>query len=171
MTTIPLPTETMTAKDFFRVLRALRERLPEPQALEPGQATGRLAHVDVNFVHATVNAASVSEGVQKVLGRTPEAMRTDIDDRVDWNAVADELRAMLKAVTSSNTIRSRRIGLTALQTYKICQQLVRDPSNANLVAHLEEMKRLNRFRRRRARQEQPAPAPASEPAVKPQNPQ
>ena len=170
MTTIPLPTEDMTAADYFRILRALRERLPEPKALEPGQASGRLAHVDINFVHATVNAAGSSEGVQKALGRTSEEMRGEIEQRVNWNAVADELKAILMAVNSANVIRSRRIGLTAVQTFNICQQLARDPNNAALVPHVEEMKRLNRFARKRRQRPQPAPAPAPapEPAVKPQ---
>jgi hypothetical protein len=164
MTTIPLPTDEMTAEDFFRALRTLRERLPEPQALEPGQANSRLGHMDVNFVHASVNAVSASEGVQKVLARTPENLRGEIGDSVSWNAVADELRAMLKAVTSANTVRKRRIGLTAMQTFKICQQLARDPAHAALVSHIEEMKRLNRFGRRRARRTEPAPEPAPQPA-------
>jgi hypothetical protein len=73
----------MTAADYFRILRALRERLPEPKALEPGQAAGRLAHVDINFVHATVNAAGSSEGVQKALGRTSGDMRAV--ERPSWS--------------------------------------------------------------------------------------
>jgi len=157
MTTIPLPTEEMTADDFFRVLRTLRERLPEPQALDPRLTMGRLAHVDVNFVHASVNAVSASEGVQKALGRTPENLRGEVNDSVNWNAVADELRAMLKAVTSANTVRKRRIGLTAMQTFQICQQLARDPANATLASHIQEMKRLNRFGRKRARKTEPTP--------------
>jgi hypothetical protein len=164
MTTIPLPQE-MTAEEFFRALRALREQLPEPKALE-GKGLDRLEHIDVNFVHASMNAASVSEGVQQVLGRTPETLRSEVDDTFQWNAVAGELRAMLKAVTSANAVRKRRMGLTAMQTFKICQQLARDPENATLTAHIAEMKRLNRIGRRRTRRAQPAPEP--EPAVKPQ---
>ena len=165
MSNIPLTPDPITADDCFKALRAVRERLPQPQALEAGKAASRLAHVDVNFVHATVNAASASDGVQQALRRTPENLRGEVDDSFRWNAVADELRAMLKAVTSSNTVRKRRIGLTAMQTYKICQQLARDPENAALAAHIEEMKRLNRFARKRARR---TPAPAPQPAAKTQ---
>jgi|ERR1044071_2467083 hypothetical protein len=168
MTTIPLSQEPVTAEECFQILRALRERLPEPPAIEPALTSGRLAHVDVNFVHATVNAAGASEGVQKALNRTPENMRGEIDERTRWNAAMGELRAIYKVIGSTNTVRSRRIGLTAMQTFKICQQLARDPANAALESHIEEMKRLNKFGRKRARRAQPvpAPAPAPEPAMK-----
>lgn len=53
-------------------------------------------------------------------------------------------------------------GLAALQTYQICQQLVRGGKNAHLAAHLVEMKRLNKFGRSR-RKAIPLPAVAQPP--------
>lgn len=167
MSNIPMTPEGLSAEELFRTLRALRAQLPEPQALEPGKASSRLAHVDPNYVHAAVNAIGASENVQKALGRTPEELRSKIDDIVDWNSVAGELRAMLQAVTAANIVRKREVGLAVVQANRICEQLARDPANASLTAHIDEMKRLNKFGRRR-RRAQTAPQPQPEPAVKPQ---
>jgi hypothetical protein len=157
MSTIPLNPDTVSAKELFQLLRALRERLPQPPAIDGGQAASRLAHVDMNFLHASINAVGASEGVASALGRSAADLRRELDDIVDWNAVADELRAMLKAVNAANIVRRRLSGLAGLQAYQICRQMARDPANAKLTAHIEEMKRLNRFGRRRARRTQPVP--------------
>ncbi|HVR40994.1 MAG TPA: hypothetical protein VMU84_18015, partial [Thermoanaerobaculia bacterium] len=136
-------------EEVVRYLRVLRERIPsEPSSTVTGLRR-RLAHVDANFVHAAVNAVGATEGVQKVLGRTDEELREEIDVSSRWTAVADELRSLLQSILLSNSVRRQRIGLAALQTYKICQQMVRDEKNASLEAHIVEMKRLNRFGRRR----------------------
>jgi len=166
MTTIPLNTDSVSAKELFQLLRAMRERLPKPQALEAGQSTSRLAHVDANFMHAAINTAGASEGVETALGRSAADLRTELADIADWNTVADELRAMLTAVNAANIIRRRSNGLAGLQIYSISQQLARDPANASLKAHIEEMKRLNKFGRRRAHRTQPAPEPQAGAAVK-----
>jgi hypothetical protein len=166
MTTIPLNTDIVSANELFQLLRAMRERLPKPQALEAGQSASRLAHVDANFMQAAINTAGASEGVEKALGRSATDLRTELADIADWNTVADELRAMLKAVNSANVIRRVSNGLAGLQIYSISQQLARDPANAGLKAHIEEMKRLNRFGRRRANRTQPAPQPQTDAEAK-----
>ena len=168
MTTIPMNADSVTAKELFQILRALRARLPEPQAIDAARAQTRLAHIDANFMHAAINTAGASEGVEKALGRSAEDLRGEIVDIVDWNVVADELRAMLKAVNAANLIRRISNGLAGLQIYSISQQLARDPANASLKAHIETMKRLNKFGRRRANRTQPAPEPQAGTAVKPQ---
>ncbi|HUP58845.1 MAG TPA: hypothetical protein VNA69_00345 [Thermoanaerobaculia bacterium] len=162
MTTIPVETTMFSPEELVRHLRALRERIPTlDPAPAPAALRRRLSHVDADFVQAAISAAGTSEVVEKALGRTDEDLRADVEVSGRWTAVADELRKLLQSVLATNTVRRQRIGLAALQTYKICQQLARDDNHAELTVHINEMKRLNKFGRVRRR---PAPAPQPETA-------
>jgi len=66
----------------------------------------------------------------------------------------------LREIVQANRQRRQRIGLAALQTYKICEQLARDETHASrLAAHIGEMKKLNTFGRSRRKAPQPDPQP------------
>ncbi len=71
------------------------------------------------------------------------------DEANRWTAVEDELRTMLNGVSSSNLIRRQQISLVATQAATIGAQLARDPANAILVPHMQEIKRLKSFTRRK----------------------
>jgi hypothetical protein len=64
------------------------------------------------------------------------------DEANRWLVADGELRAMLNGVAGANLIRRQRIALIAGQAFNIGTQLTRDPANAVLVPHLEEVKRL-----------------------------
>ena len=153
------PKATLSPEEFVLQLRALRARLPLPEpAPAPAALRSRLAHVDPNFVQASINAAGASDVIQTALGRTDEDLRLETETSARWTAVADEGRALLNEILAANTIRRQRIGLAALQTYQICRQLARDETHSTrLAAHITEMKRLNKFGRARRK---PAPEPA-----------
>jgi hypothetical protein len=155
----------LSPDDVVRELRTLRERIPRPEATPASAMVRRqLAHVNADFVTASVNAAGVSEVVQKALGRSDEDLRQEIDAVGRWAAAIDEMRALLQSTITANTIRRQRIGLAALQTYQICQQLARDEGQQpRLAAHISEMRRLNRFGRTRRKPVEPGPAPQPQP--------
>jgi hypothetical protein len=144
-------------------LRALREQIPEylQLAVTDARSLRRVAHVAGDFIQATINTVGASPQVQNVLGKSPAELRQDDGDAGRWTAVEDELRAMLKGVAAANLTRRHRIGLTALQTYGIARQLVRQKENANLLPHVQEMKRLNTFGRSRRKAVPPAPGGSS----------
>ena len=80
---------------------------------------------------------------------------------------------MLEGVSAAILARRYRIGLATLQAYSIARQLVRKKENADLLPHVENMRRTNRFGRKRpvasAAPETPAPAPTPPPtSPKPQ---
>jgi hypothetical protein len=131
-------------------LRALRPLIPEYTQLTVAraQALRAAAAADTAFVHASINTIAASQIVEHAVGRTPEAMLLEADEAARWTAVEDELRAMLKGVVAANLTRRHRLGLSALQTYSIAQALVRKPENADLLPHVAEMKRTNRFGRK-----------------------
>ena len=165
----PAPT-MLSPEQTVQQMRALREQIPLPDALPamPASRRRRLGHVDAQFVVAAINATGVSPAVQTALGRTDEDLRQENDVSVRWTAVIDEVRALLQSLLDANLLRRQRIGLAALQTYKICQQLARDDVQAaQLAAHIGEMKKLNKFGRRKKLPQpdgpQPTPAPAPQP--------
>ena len=170
-TTKPLettdPPVMLTPEQAVAVLRDLRDKLPLPDAATlPVNGRRRLGHVDPRFTNAAVNAMGVDGSVQGAVGRTDDEMRGEMDAATRWTAFTDELRALLTTAVNADTVRRQRIGLAALQTYKICVQLAREDKNAaRLAPHIAEMKRLNKFGRRKPKPqsggETPAPAPTT----------
>jgi hypothetical protein len=95
------------------------------------------------------------------------------DEANHWTAVEDELRTMLNGVSGANLIRRQRIALITEQAFTIGAQLARDPANAVIVPHVQEIKRLRSFpRRNKAAQALGLPeSPANPPAVPHSEPQ
>jgi len=157
-------TDTLTPEAIVEQLRALRIHVPEYIQLPTGdaQALRRAANVAPEFVQASINAITESERVASVIGRSAADLRLETVDADRWRAVEDELRAMYNGVAAANLVRRHRIGLTALQTYNICRQLVRQKENAALLPHVQGMKRLNKFGKKHAKTPaEPAPQPAT----------
>lgn len=161
----PPDPQPISADELVETLRTLRQRIPAFVQLSIPKANSvrSVASLDPLFKQSAINAVGASEVVAQAVGLTADELRQMSDDADHWSAVADELRAMLKGVIASILTRRHRVGLASLQTYNITRQLVRHEDHADLLPHLEEMKRLNRFgrRRRKAPAEPPAPVPAT----------
>jgi hypothetical protein len=152
-------------------LRALRNLIPEYTQL-PGHERRPLvvvASVDPEFVRASIHSVAESANVQQALGRTPEELQQETIDAHAWASVEDELRALLDGVTAANLVRRNRIGESALAVYAIARRLARQKQHADLLPHVETMKRLNRFgvKGGKAAPQAPAPAPAPAPVEEP----
>jgi len=158
----------ITPEALVEHLRTLRLQIPEYRQLARvnARALRRASQVDPVFAHAAVNTIGASSTIEDAVGRTPADLRQDEVEITRWTAVEDELKAMLKGVSAANLVRRHRLGLAALQAYNISQQLVRHPDHADLLPHVEGMKRLNKFGRRRAKA--PVEPPPVEPPVVPQ---
>jgi hypothetical protein len=146
-------------------LRAMREQIPEYTQL-PGPARRSIqvvAGTNPDFVRASINSVAESPNVQQALGRTADDLRRETAEAQGWSDLEDELRALLDGVTASNLVRRNRIGETALAAYAITRRLVRQKQHANLLPHVETMKRLNKFGVKRGKQPNPAPAPVPAP--------
>ncbi len=112
------------------------------------------------ILQASINALGALENVSQAVGQPADQARQLYDEANRWTAVEDELRKMLSGVAGANIIRRQRVSLIAAQAYGIALQLARDPANAILVPHVEEIRRLKSFSRRK--KATPAPgAPAS----------
>lgn len=153
-----------TPEQVITQLRAVRQLIPESVSIPAALALlrSRFPHVGSDFVNASTNAVSASPALEGALGRTADDVRLVVDETVRWAAVEEEVRSLLQAIVASNAERRHRVGLTALQTYSIARQLVRQPEHADLKPHVAQMTRMSKFgrNRRKAAQPQPAPSPA-----------
>lgn len=169
---VPAATDpaAMGPETIVEQLRAMRQFIPDYGQLPIASAEviRRVAHVDPDFTQAAINSVGASASVESALGRSRESLRDEADQANRWTVLEDELRAMLKGVISANLVRKHRLGLAALQVYGISRQLVRKAEHNDLLPHVEEMRRLNKFGKRRAKgSPKPAPAPQSEPQTAP----
>jgi hypothetical protein len=155
----PQPVTTMTPEAVVEALRALRPQIGDVTPLTSAQRrTLRSQSRTSNPVlQASINVLGALDTIAQAVGTAPAEVRQMYDDANRWTAVEDELRTMLNGVSSSNLIRRQRISFLATQAATIGSQLARDPANAVLVPHVQEVKRLKSFKRRK----KPAQAPGT----------
>jgi hypothetical protein len=129
------------------------------------QSLAAVAATDPDFVRASINSIAESPNVQQALGQTPEDLRQEAAESQGWTDLEDEVRALLGGIAAGNLLRRNRLGEMALAAYSIARRLARQKRHANLLPHVETMKRLNRFGVKKAKPADttPAPAPQSEP--------
>src|ERR1051326_2381856 len=149
-TPAPDPTTTLLAPDeAVQMLRAIRERIPIPDASRLPHVNVNINGVDQQFVTASINAIGAVDAIQTAVGRTGEDARQEVETAARWTAFTDELRTLLAAAVQADGVRRKSVNLAALQTYNICKQLVRDKTQGpQVTAHLQEMKRLNKLGRK-----------------------
>lgn len=154
---VPLPPE-----QFVDHLRMLREHVPDfgPLPVPAARALRTTAHLPAEFLQASFNTVGAEKTIADMLGAGSPELQAESADVIRWSAVEDELRTMLAGVAAANLARRHRLGLTALQTYSIARQLVRKKAHADLLPHVENMRRVNPFVRKRATQEPAKPEPA-----------
>jgi hypothetical protein len=141
------PATFITPDEAVQILRALQTRIQTPDDSRVAHMkSATLSNVDPHFITASINAIGAIDAVQAAVGLTGDDARQEAETASRWTAFTDELRTMLAAAVSSDRTRRRNLGLTALQTYSICKQLNRDKTrSAQVGAHLQEMKRLNKL--------------------------
>ncbi len=152
-------------------LRAMRGMIPDytQLPLKDRKSLQAIAAANPAFVQASINGVGASDNVQQAIGQTPEELRQDTADAQSWTAVEDEARALLNGIVAANLVRRHRIGQTALTVYAIATRLSRQKQHADLLPHVETMKRLNRFgvHKRAAKPAGPVPTPAPTPVPAP----
>jgi hypothetical protein len=168
----PSPTESaaatapVDAATLIAQVRAMREQIPDYTQLPTGARRNLavVAGTNPDFVRASINSVAESLNVEQALGRTPEDLRQETVDAQGWTDLEDEIRALLQGVVSGNMVKRNRIGEAALAAYAIARRLSRQKQHANLLPHVETMRRLNRFGVKKAKASVPATrAPLPEP--------
>jgi hypothetical protein len=152
----------LTPEQVIEQLRALRAQIPEFVQLPNNREMRymrRIANVNIEFAREAINAIGASAVVQNTIGNTPEEFHEAEDEVGRWTAVETELRAMLRGVAAANVVRRHRIGLAALQVFNVSRELARREDHADLLPHVETMRRIPKYGRRRK-----SPTPPAEPA-------
>jgi len=151
-------------------IRLLRSQMEEVIPLTPAQRRLLRAQAQKQsdaMLAGTINVLGALDNVALALGMQPEEVRQLQADWSRWKEVAGELRALLNGVEGANLVRRQRLVLISAQAYSIGAQLARNPANAVLVPHIQEVKRLKSFSKRRKAAESPqspTPNPAPAPA-------
>lgn len=128
-------------------LRAMRQQIPDFVLMPRAElrSLAKAASVNAAFVQGTINAVGASEPLRSAIGPTAEELRQETDLAGRWSSVIDELDAFRAGVHTAVTIRRHRVGLLALQAYRVAQQLVRNKDHANLLPYVEAMQRRAKF--------------------------
>lgn len=138
-------------------LRALQAQMASIVPLTAAQrrTLREQAKVSPEIVDASINVIGAADAVALAVGVPAAEAHRMLDEATRWVAVEGELKATLNGVIGANLVRRQRIALLACQAYNIGRQLARDPGNAALVPHVQEVKRLRKIagRRKRAAEE------------------
>lgn len=158
-TDIQQPAPTLDPETVVSQLRAMREQIGEVTPLSTAERiiVRRRGKTTNPIVQASINVIGASDKVSQAVAQPADAVRRLYDEANRWTAVEDELRAMLHGIAGANLVRRQRLALVTLQAYKVGRELTRDPANALLLPHVEEVKRLRRIARRKKAPGAPAP--------------
>jgi hypothetical protein len=145
------PQPALSAEEIIDRLRALSMRMGEmaPMTAEQRRALRGRLRTPGPVVNASINVIDALDNVSQAVGQPIDEVRSLQDESIRWTAVEQELRSMLNGVSGANLLRRLRIDLIAAQAYTIGSQLARDPANAILLPHVEEIKRMRRVSRRK----------------------
>ena len=161
----------LTPEAVIVQLRTIRSQIDDVAPLSKGQRkliNQRLRRQPKAVVEASINVLGVLDNVSQAIGQPLDAVRQLQDESLRWDAMADEARAFLKGIEGASLIRHQRLALIGMQAYAIGTQLAKDPENAVLVPHVEEVKRLKGVsRRKKATQAPQTPAPVPMPPTSP----
>jgi hypothetical protein len=162
---------TLDPEAVIEQIRALRLQIEDVAPLTKAQREQlrqRTRNQPAPIVNKSIGVIGVSATVAQAVGQPLDEVLQFQTEAVRWGHVADELRAFLKGVEGANLIRGERLAFIASQAYLFGSQLARNPANADLVPHVEEIKRLKSFsRRKKATQAPQAPSPVPVPPTSP----
>ena len=154
-------------------LRTLQSQIDGMSALTSTQrrlSRARAARQKAPVITASMDVIISSDTVAQAVGQPVDNVLQLKEDEARWALVAGELRKFLAGVEGANLRRREQLALIASQAYSVGTQLVRNPANADLVPHVEEVKRLKKISGRKKSTQSPQPQSPSTPAPAPQVP-
>ena len=169
----PQPTVMLDPETLVQHFRELRSQIEGATPISKSQKR-RLRNSakkqSPEVVASSINVIGVLDNVAQAIGQPAESARQLQADWSRWTAVADELRGLLNGVESANLARHQELQLIAAQAYSIGAQLARNPANAALVPHIQEVKRLKSISNRKKTAGTPQQTPTPNPAPAPSTP-
>ncbi len=148
----------LTSEAVIEQLRVLASQIEEATPVSKEQRAllkARTRRQPQHIVEASINVIGQSATVAQAVGQPLDQVRQLQVEAIGWDAAADELRTLLKAIESASIVRRERLAFIGSQAYLFGSQLAKDPANADLLPQVEEIKRLKALARRK--KTQPAP--------------
>src|SRR5258706_5800262 len=148
-------------------LQALLAQVPDVPTLtaQERKALRRSVRLPDTVVQASFSVIDASDTLSNSVAKPDEA-RQLVGSSNLWTTFENELRGALQRVADANIVRRQRARLIASQAYAMGQQLARNPENAGLKPHVQEVKRLRSIARRK-KPATPAPQTPAPPATAP----
>ena len=146
------------AKAFVEQIRTLRAAIPrlKPEGPRDAKAMATLAAINQEFIEAAGTAMQASDLLDGSSPTTADALRDATAFALAYQAALTEGKAFVRALTHTLRAAKATAGGHALDIYALAQRLVKKEDGAELVPHVENMRRKLRNGRRKAISE-PAP--------------
>jgi hypothetical protein len=148
-------------------LRAVRAQMPPVTPLTPEQRKALSRPLSIPVLQASINVIGVHQTIEQAVGQPVDEVRSLQNEWDRWTAVEDEMRSLLKGVSGANALRRQRLLFIANQAYLFGSRLSRDPANAELVPHVQQIRTLRKLSRRKKADQPPPATPASETPAEP----
>jgi hypothetical protein len=153
-------------------IRAMRQKFPNfviPTSKGERQRLSKAASVPPDFVELNAVAVKNIPSLFRVGAIDPEQARDLMSFAEAYAPVADELEALAAFVRHSVTVARNKAGSDALTTYALARRLAKRPEHAELVPHVDDMRRTLGAKGRKPKV-QPEPVPAPVPPETPSSP-
>ena len=149
---------TAEAKAFIEQIRNLRAAIPRltPEGPRDAKAMAPRASVDQEFIEAAGAAMQASALLDGSSPMTADALSDAVAFALAYQAALTEGKAFVRALAHTLRVAKATAAGHALDIYSLAQRLAKKENGAELVPHVENMRRKLKNGRRKAISE-PAP--------------
>ena len=154
----PQPATPISPETIIEQVRAVRAQLPAVAPLTPEQLKALSGQkLSIPVLQASINVIGVHQTIEQAVGQPVDDVRALQNEWDRWTAVESEMRSLLKGVSGANLLRRQRLLFIANQAYLFGSRLSKDPANAELVPHVQQIKTLRKLGRRKKAGQKPEP--------------
>jgi hypothetical protein len=151
------------ARILVEKIRALRAEIPRLVTILAEDDARRLsarAGVPDSVLESASVAVEASPRLEGVIGVDATTLRDSYGFAISYDAVVTELESLTRTVAHSIRVERAQAAAAALDIYAVARRLSRQKGGAELLPHVEDMRRkLNKGRSRKSNSN-PDPAPA-----------
>ncbi len=159
----PEQSHTDSAQARIEEIRAIVQKIPNlviPTSKGASRRLNKTASVPKKFVELTAVAVRNNATLVRPSGQDLAQDRDLASYAEAYPAVADELEAQAHFIRHSVAVAKSKVGSSALTTYAVARLLAKRPETADLLPHVEDMKKALGARGRNPKSK-PAPKPAT----------
>ncbi|MGZ5445590.1 MAG: hypothetical protein ACXW5U_28070 [Thermoanaerobaculia bacterium] len=156
------------AKALIDQIRALRAAIPRltPESPKDAKALASTASLSEQFLESASASTQTSSMLEAASGTNAATLRDSFGFALAYGAALTEANALTRAIAHTLRVARATAGASALDIYAIAQRLAKRKDGAELVPHVQDMRRKLKRGRRKATSE-PAPEQSVKTAPKP----